>query len=405
MECANMPGPLAGIRVLDLTSVVSGPLATMFLADQGADVIKVEPLGGDITRRSRQSISASGEFSALFVSSNRGKRSLALDLKRPEAAAIMRKLITTSDVLVQNFRPGTMERLGFGEPALRELNPRLIYVSISGAGESGPYAKKRVYDPIIQGLSGFADLQADPKTRRPQMIRTIVADKTTAIFAAQAVTAALFARERTGEGQHVRLAMLDTMIAYLWPEAMTQYTVIGREATTADPTARPDLIFETADGYITVGTISDSEWQGFCAASARSGLAEDPRFNTPGGRAVNATERILLMAEIIKERPTVEWLQRLDANDVPSAPVLRRHEVIANEQVVARELIVELDHPDIGSVRQPKPAARFDRTPAQIQGPAPRIGEHTAAILAEIGVEAAEIERLAAEQIVRLVKT
>lgn len=400
-----MPGPLAGVRVLDLTSVVSGPLATMFLADQGAEVIKIEPLGGDITRRSRQSISASGEFSALFVSSNRGKRSLALDLKRSEAAEIMRKLITDSDVLVQNFRPGTMERLGLGEPALRELNPRLIYVSISGVGESGPYAKKRVYDPIIQGLSGFADLQAEPRTRRPQMIRTIVADKTTAIFAAQAITAALFARERTGEGQHIRLAMLDTMIAYLWPEAMTQYTVIGREATTVDPTARPDLIFETADGYITVGTISDSEWQGFCAASGRPALAEDPRFNTPGGRAVNATERILLMAEIIKERPTAEWLQRLDANDVPSAPALRRNEVITNEQVLARELIVELNHPDIGLVRQPKPAARFDRTPARIQGPAPRIGEHSAAILAEIGLEPAEIKRLATEKVVRLVKT
>ncbi|HJY48898.1 MAG TPA: CoA transferase [Stellaceae bacterium] len=395
---------MAGIRVLDLTSVVSGPLATMFLADQGAEVIKIEPLGGDITRRSRQSISTSGEFSALFVSSNRGKRSLALDLKRPEAAKIMRKLIASSDVLVQNFRPGTMERLGLGEPTLRELNPRLIYVSISGVGGSGPYAKKRVYDPIIQGLSGFADLQAEPRTRRPQMIRTIVADKTTAIFAAQAITAALFARERTGEGQHIRLAMLDTMIAYLWPEAMTQYTVVGREATTADPTARPDLIFETADGYITVGTISDSEWQGFCAASGRPDLAGDPRFNTPGGRAVNATERILLMAEIIKKRPTAEWLQRLDANDVPSAPVLRRNEVIANEQVLARELIVELDHPDIGLVRQPKPAARFDRTPARIQGPAPRIGEHSATILAELGFEAAEIERLATEKIVRLVK-
>jgi crotonobetainyl-CoA:carnitine CoA-transferase CaiB-like acyl-CoA transferase len=399
-----MPGPLAGVRVLDLTSVVSGPLATMFLADQGAEVIKIEPLGGDITRHSRQSISASGEFSALFVSSNRGKRSLALDLKRPEAAKIMRKLIASADVLVQNFRPGTMERLGFGEPALRELNPRLIYVSISGVGESGPYAKKRVYDPIIQALSGFADLQAEPKTRRPQMIRTIVADKTTAIFAAQAVTAALFARERTGEGQHIRLAMLDTMIAYLWPEAMTQYTVVGREATTADPTARPDLIFETADGYITVGTISDSEWQGFCAASERQDLVEDPRFNTPGGRAVNATERILLMAEIIKQRRTAEWLKRLDANDVPSAPVLRRNEVITNEQVLARELIVELEHPDIGRVRQPVPAARFDRTPAQIRGPAPRIGEHSAAILAELGFGAGEIEQLAAEKIVRLVK-
>jgi crotonobetainyl-CoA:carnitine CoA-transferase CaiB-like acyl-CoA transferase len=400
-----MPGPLAGIRVLDLTSVVSGPLATMLLADQGADVIKIEPLGGDITRHSRQSVSASGEFSALFVSTNRGKRSLSLDLKRPEAAMIMRKLAERADVLVQNFRPGTMERLGLGEPTLRASNPRLIYVSISGVGESGPYAGKRVYDPIIQALSGFADIQSDPKTRRPRMIRTIVADKTTAIFAAQAVTAALFARERTGEGQHVRLAMLDTMISILWPEAMTQYTVVGREATTADPTARPELIFETADGYITVGTISDSEWRGFCAASERSGLAEDPRFNTPGGRAVNATERILLMAEIIKERSSAEWLQRLDTNDVPSAPVLRRGEVIANEQVVARELIAEFDHPDIGRVRQPKPATRFDRTPAEIRGPAPRIGEHSAMILAELGLEAGEIERLAAEKIVRLVKT
>jgi crotonobetainyl-CoA:carnitine CoA-transferase CaiB-like acyl-CoA transferase len=400
-----MPGPLAGVRVLDLTSVVSGPLATMLLADQGAEVIKIEPLGGDITRHSRQSVSASGEFSALFVSTNRSKRSLSLDLKRPEAGTIMRRLVTRADVLVQNFRPGTMERLGLGEAALRALNPRLIYVSISGVGESGPYAGKRVYDPIIQGLSGFADVQAEPKTRRPQMIRTIVADKTTAIFAAQAVTAALFARERTGLGQHIRLAMLDTMIAYLWPEAMTQYTVVGREASTADPTARPDLIFETTDGYITVGTISDSEWRGFCAASRRPDLAEDPRFDTPGGRAVNATERILLMAEIIKQLPSSDWLQRLDANDVPSAPVLRRNEVIANEQVLARELIAEFDHPDIGRVRQPKPAARFDRTPAAIRGPAPRIGEHSGTILTELGLQQAEIERLAGEKIVRLAKT
>ena len=400
-----MTGPLAGVRVLDLTSVVSGPLATMFLADQGAEVIKIEPLGGDITRHSRQSISTSGEFSALFVSSNRGKRSLALDLKRPEAGPIMRKLITSADVLVQNFRPGTMARLGLGEAALRAFHPRLVYVSISGVGENGPYAGKRVYDPIIQGLSGFADLQADPGTRRPRMIRTIVADKTTAIFAAQAVSAALFARERTGEGQHIRLAMLDTMIAYLWPEAMTQYTVVGREANTPDPTARPELIFATTDGYITVGTISDSEWKGFCVASERPDLEEDPRFSTPGGRAVNATERILLMAEIIKQRPSAEWLQRLDMNDVPSAPVLRRGEVMANPQVVARELIAEFDHPDIGRVRQPKPAARFDRTPAAIQGPAPCIGEHSAVILAELGFDAAEIERLAAAKIVRLAKT
>ena len=397
-----MPGPLAGIKVLDLTSVVSGPLATMFLADQGAEVIKVEPIAGDIARRSRQAISTSGEFSAMFVSTNRGKRSLALDLKRPEAVAIMHRLIARTDVLVQNFRPGTMERLGLGEAVLRLRHPRLIYVSISGVGETGPYAKKRVYDPIIQGLSGFADIQSDPKTRRPQMIRTIVADKTTAIFAAQAVCAALYARERTGEGQHIRLAMLDTMIGFLWPEAMTQYTVVGREAGTADPIARPDLIFETADDYITVGTISDSEWRGFCAASERPDLIDDPRFSTTSARAGNATERILLMAEIIRQRPAAEWLARLDQHDVPSAPVLRRGEILDNEQVRARELIGEFDHPDIGRVRQPVPAARFDRTPSAVQGPAPRIGEHTATILVELGFDQTEIERLVTGKTVRV---
>ena len=208
-----MTGPLSGVQVIDLTSVVSGPFATMFLADQGADVVKVEPLGGDITRRSRQSVDPTGQFSALFISTNRGKRSIAIDLKQPQGIEILRRLIARADVLVQNFRPQVMERLGLGESAMRALNPRLIYVSISGAGDSGPYAEKRIYDPIIQGLSGFADVQAEARTRRPQMIRTIVADKTTSVVTAQAVASALYAREKSGEGQHIKIAMLDVMIA------------------------------------------------------------------------------------------------------------------------------------------------------------------------------------------------
>jgi crotonobetainyl-CoA:carnitine CoA-transferase CaiB-like acyl-CoA transferase len=196
----------------------------MFLADQGADVLKIEPISGDITRRSRQAIDKAGEFSALFISSNRGKRSLSIDLKAQAGRDVLAKLVSRADVLVQNFRPGTMERLGLGADALRDTHPRLIYVSISGVGEFGPYAKKRVYDPIVQGLSGFADIQSQPVTNRPQMIRTIVADKTTAIYTAQAITAALFAREKSGRGQHIRVAMLDTMIAHLWPEGMMQYS-------------------------------------------------------------------------------------------------------------------------------------------------------------------------------------
>jgi crotonobetainyl-CoA:carnitine CoA-transferase CaiB-like acyl-CoA transferase len=397
-----MPGPLSGVRVIDLTSVVSGPFATMFLADQGADVIKVEPPGGDITRRSRQSVDPTGQFSALFISTNRGKRSLSIDLKRPEGAEILRKLIARSDVLVQNFRPQVMDRLGLGEAAMRALNPRLIYVSISGAGDSGPYAEKRIYDPIIQGLSGFADVQAEAKTRRPQMIRTIVADKTTSVMTAQAVAAALYAREKTGQGQHIKLAMLDVMISYLWPEAMAQYTVVGQEATANDPNARPDLIFPTRDGYMTVGTISDSEWNGFCRAAERPALATDKRFDTPGGRSVNAAERINLMAEILTERTTAEWLHRLDEADVPCAPVLRRGEVMHNEQVVARGLIAEFDHPGIGRVRQPKPAAEFAGTPSRTPSPAPAIGEHGGEILAELGYARADIDRLAESKVVRM---
>ncbi|HTE82725.1 MAG TPA: CoA transferase, partial [Reyranella sp.] len=244
-----MTGPLSGVQVIDLTSVVSGPFATMFLADQGADVVKVEPLGGDITRRSRQSVDPTGQFSALFISTNRGKRSIAVDLKQPQGIEILSRLVARADVLVQNFRPQVMERLGLGESAMRALNPRLIYVSISGAGDSGPYAEKRIYDPIIQGLSGFADVQAEARTRRPQMIRTIVADKTTSVVTAQAVTSALYAHEKSDKNQHIKITMLNIMIAYLWPEAMMHYTVVGQEATAGDPNARPDLIFHTLDGY------------------------------------------------------------------------------------------------------------------------------------------------------------
>ena len=386
-----MAGPLEGIRVIDLTTVVSGPVCTMLLADQGADVIKIEPPGGDIARRT----SGDGEFTAMFVSCNRGKRSVALDLKQAAALEAVRRLIACADVLVQNFRPGTTERLGLGEPAMREANPGLIYVSISGVGETGPYVKKRVYDPVIQSLSGFADVQADQQTGRPRMIRTIIADKTTAVYAAQAVCAALVARGRTGQGQHIRLSMLDTMVAFLWPEAMTQYTVVGREDA-PQPAPRPDLIFKTLDGYITVGSLSDSEWRGLCGVIDRPDWIDDPRFRTPSARSLNAAERIRKVGEILAGGHSQDWLDRLDAADVPCAPVLRRAEVMNDAQVINNGLIEMMQQPRLGTVRQARPAARFDRTPAGIAGPAPRVGEHTDAILAEAGYSAAEIAALKA---------
>ena len=389
-----MSGPLSGVRVLDLTGVVSGPLATMLLADQGADVLKIEPIGGDITRRSRAQIGNTDEFSALFISSNRGKRSLAIDIKHASGQDVLAQLAAQADVLVQNFRPGTMERLGLGPSELCKRHPRLVYVSISGVGETGPYMKKRVYDPIIQGLSGFADIQSHPVTNRPQMVRTIVCDKTTAVFTAQAVSSALYAREKTGHGDHIQVAMLDAMISYLWPEGMMPYTVVGAETASADPNDRPDLVFATSDGYITCGTISNSEWEGFCKAAGDPELIKDARFATPSGRSVNATARIKKMQEYIERYPTSEWLARLDAADVPCAPILRRHEIIGNEQVVARRLIVEFDQPDVGRVRQPKPPARFSVNEASIGRPAPRIGEHSREVLRELGYDENAINKM-----------
>ena len=383
-------GPLSGVRVIDVTTVVSGPVCTALLADQGASVIKIEPPEGDIIRRT----AGDGEFTAMFVACNRGKRSVALDLKHPAACDVVRRLALVSDVFVQNFRPGAMDRLGLGAEALCALNPRLVYASISGVGESGPYAKQRVYDPVIQSLSGLADVQTDPETGRPRMVRTIIADKTTGAFAAQAICAALFARERTGEGQHVHLSMLDAMITFLWPEAMSDQAIPGRAKPTGPP--RPDLIFRTTDGFITAGSVSNAEWRGLCTALDRSEWIEDPRFRTLAARSANGAERIALVGAVLATRPTQEWLARLAAHDVPCAPVLRRDDVLTDPQVVYNGLIETIDQPGLGPIRQARPAARFDRTPAEIQGPAPSIGEHTEAILAELGFPPGEVAALIA---------
>lgn len=376
-------GPLHGVRIVDLTSMISGPLATMMLADQGADVIKVEPPGGDLVRRlgpNREGLTAT------FVSANRSKRSLAVDLKTDSGRAVLDRLIATADVFVQNFRPGTAERMGLGEAAVRALKPDIVYVSISGFGESGPYAHKRVYDPVIQALSGLAAIQRDGGTGRPRMVRTIIPDKTTALTAAQAITAALFARQRSGEGQHVRLAMLDAMIAYLWPEGMTGYTFVGREVSASRAQLAQDLIFETADGYITAGAVSDAEWQGMCRALAHPEWLEDARFRTAQDRVVNVAERLSLTAAVLKTRTSAEWLERLDREGVPCAPVLERHEVFDHEQARSNDIVGEYDHPTAGRIRQPRPAARFDRTPARITRPAPLLGEHNDEILIELGM-------------------
>ncbi|MBW2242795.1 MAG: CoA transferase [Deltaproteobacteria bacterium] len=393
-----MSGALDGIRVIDTTTMISGPICTRILADQGADVVKVEAPGvGDLVRVMG---ARRDGLSATFVTSNRNKRSVVIDLKQKEGLSLLERLVATADVFVQNFRPGAAERMGIGEEALRKIRPDLVYCSISGFGEKGPYAHKRVYDPVVQALSGLAAIQADRDTGRPRMVRLIVPDKLTAITAAQAITAALFHRERTGEGQHLRLAMLDAMVAFAWPEGMAGHTFIGEGQRDRRARYAQDLIFETADGYLTAGAVSDSEWKGLCRAIEHEEWLEDPRFETAAGRIMHAGDRLMMTAEVFRARTTAEWLERLEAEDVPSAPVLSRQDLLTHPQLEANELVVESDHPVAGRMRQARPPERFSATPSSLRRPAPSLGEHTTEIFEELGVDAEDLAALRAQGVV-----
>lgn len=378
--------------MLDLTVIMAGPIATMMLADQGADVIKIEPPQGDLLRKLGHKHNG---MSGSFLSCNRSKRSLCVDVKTDAGLEIVRKLAATADVLVQNYRPGAIDRMGLGYSVIREIRPDIIYVSMSGFGESGPYAHQRVYDPVIQAASGLADVQRDRQTGQPRMVRTVVPDKTTAVTAAQAISAALFARERTGKGQHIRLSMFDTMIAYLWPEASSSLSFVGNERDPAQGQLGLDLVFKCKDGYITAGAVSDAEWRGMCRAFKREDLLDDPRFATAAARSSNVAARRQVMSEEIAKWDRREILARLDAEGVPNTPVLDRTEVIENAQTINNEVMQTLNDPDIGEIRQPRPAARFSETPAAIQSAAPYLGADNAAILGELGYGADEIEALA----------
>ena len=392
-EVNTSQGPLSGVRIVDLTQVISGPLGTMMLADQGADVIKIEtPKGGDFARHVA---TRRGGFSASFLNNNRNKRSVALDLKSADGIAALKALVATADVFIQNFRPGVVERLGLGEEALRAINPSLIYVSIAGFGFEGPLAGKPVYDPLIQATSALTTVQAGSDEERPRLVRTILPDKLTGYQTAQAVTAALFARERTGVGQHVRVSMLDTVVGFLWHSDMNGHTFVGDEMEREEAQSFIDLIYKVADGYVSVAVMQDKQWRSFASAVDRPDLLDDPRFLTAELREVNKDERLMAIQEALEPFTVAEVVQRMHDADVPCERVLTRTEMRQHPQLAANGTIVETDHPQAGRLRQARHAATFSKTPTAIRRGAPRLGEHTREILTEAGVDADLIDALA----------
>src|SRR3984957_8729275 len=277
----------------------------------------------------------------MFVTVTRAKRSLTLNLKSAEGVALLKRLVATADVVVQNFRPGVVERLGIGYEELSVVNPELVYLSMSGFGERGPDAQQRVYDPLIQALTGLTTIQAGSDSARPRLVRTILPDKLSAIVASQALTAALFARERTGRGQHIRLSMLESVLAFLWASDMGAYTFADKPVPIEQGGSFIDLIYQTADGYMTVATNSNAEWQSLCRATGHPEWIEDERFATPIGRDQYLNQRLELVQSALIGKPTAEWLELMERHDVPAAPTLKRSEVIEHPQVRASEIIIE----------------------------------------------------------------
>ncbi|MGE0732251.1 MAG: CaiB/BaiF CoA transferase family protein [Acidimicrobiia bacterium] len=373
-------GPLQGVRIIDLSAVVSGPFGTSILADQGADVIMVEQAHQpDLIRASGPLAASAQGVSAPFNSINRNKRSITLNLKHDDGKALLKRLVAEADVVVQNFRPGALDRLGVGWDELRRVNPELIMCSISGFGSDGPYSHRPAFDPVVQCISGYPVVQG--AGGRPTLMGTIVCDKVTSLNVAQAICAALVARANGHGGQHIELAMVDASIHFLWPEAMWNHTYLDHDIEMPELTSLYRL-FPTIDGWALVYSVStDPQWQGMCRAFGRPDLATDPRFVDLQARTRHSVE---MNDEIEKEtgRYTTDELVRLmDSHDVPVAPVNTRQAVIDDPHVRHRNIVVESEHPTAGRLRSVRPPALFSATPAQLRLPAPTFGQHTDEVL------------------------
>ncbi len=394
--------PLAGVRIIDLTTNMSGPLATMVLAEQGADVVKVEPIAGDLIRTIG---TGRGGMSAYFANLNRGKRSIGIDLATPAGRDLVLRLSEDADVFVQNFRPGVVERLGVGPDDVMPRNEQLIYASISGFGTEGPLAAAPAYDHVVQALAGFCALQGDDD--QASMVKQGVIDKATSYTLAQAVTAALLERTRSKRGRRIDVSMLDVALAYLWPDGMMNNTVIDPQKV-LPPVARSFRVTPTLDGFVALVTLTSSQWAALVEALAdpddaavEDGADEPDMTDTATRMASGAT----IMREVrrkIATMATADVVERLARANVPCAPVLHLDELHLDAQITASGSLVEIDHPTMGAIRQPFPAARFDQAITPLGAPAPTAGAHTREILQAAGLDDDTIDELSATGVVLL---
>ncbi len=388
----ELQGPCSGLRVLDFTSVISGPMCTQSLGDLGADVIKVESPFGDSCRYSGAPFREPG-FSGFLSQFNRNKRSIVVDLKNEMGRDMLLDLLPQIDVVVENFRPSVMGRLGLGYEVMARINPSLIYVAISGFGSDGPYAEMPAYDQVLQGLIGLMPEQGGDGP--PALVQGAIADKSTAMTAFGGVLAALLARERDPDkrGQRVEVSMIDAYSAFALPESMMErsYPPLRNEVSVGKDFFRS---WETADGYVVGLIVQDVQYAGLCRVLRRPDLAVDPRFEKMVDRFQNWVEMVPLIAEEICKIPTDEFLERTRKEEVPFAPVNNLDDFLADPQVVHRECVVRREDERFGMVQYLSPPVRFERTPASIKRHAPRLGEHTDEVLAELGLTADAIAQM-----------
>ena len=390
-----MTGPLSDVTILDLTSVISGPLATSILADQGARVIKVESPRGDSMRMAG---AIKGGVSSLFSSINRNKESIALDLSKPEAIEIINKIAAQADICIQNYRPGVVEKLGIGYDQLKKINPELIYASISGVGAEGPYSRRRVYDPVIQAYAGFASAQTT--NGEPSLIKMMICDKVTSLTMAQAITAALYDRKNTGKGQHVEVSMLEASLYFIWPDRMLDQSFVDKPDLEGSDLTALYKAAPTLDGHITFMTLQLDEFHGLARAVGKPEWAEDPRFQELMSMYAHYSEIFPELLAQIGTWKTAPLVERLTNEDVPFGVVLDPDNILLDPQVQAHQIIKTFEDSAAGSMRHVNRSSRFSTHDTGIYSPAPRLSEHAKTILAELGYSDAEVETLQSAAVV-----